>query len=103
MAKGKNKVDLEPDNISQLQDFTQKNPKYIIIHGLLSEDDDHKDKLKVYLNYELNTYVLIPSNCILRRERTKDDSGIELSVLYVERNIQVQVVQISSEQIESDF
>jgi hypothetical protein len=96
------KPDLKPDNLSQHIRLSQQDPNFIVVQGILAEDED-KDKVKVYLNYELNTYVRIPVKSILQRERTKDEDGLELSILHVGRNVELEVVQIIREQVESDF
>lgn len=98
----KKNPDLTPDNLPQFIRLSQEDPTFIVVHGILAEDDD-KEKVKVYLNYELNTYARIPVKSIQRRERTKDEDGLELSILYVDRNVEVEVVQVIREKVESDF
>ncbi|NJB87375.1 hypothetical protein GGR26_003155 [Lewinella marina] len=92
-------VDLKPDLSDK--DLRGGGRDHIVIHGIVGEEED--GRVKVYLNYELDAYVMLPTKHITSRERTKDDTGVELSILHFDKNVKVEVVRVTRDQVESDF
>jgi hypothetical protein len=103
MAKSRSNkgVDLKPDISDQQRKARSGRGDQLVMHGILGEERD--GHVRVYLNYELSAYAMVPVADITSRERTKDDDGTELSVLKVNRSARLEVVRVTREQVEADF
>ncbi|WP_157790327.1 hypothetical protein [Bradyrhizobium japonicum] len=102
---GPERVDLSPDPISgslrsdPRRTFDQ--PSVARFAGLIGDDDDGA-KVRIYLDYELNTYILIDRKDILHRERLKNMSGVDVSVVFVRADAVVHAREISSQSVQAD-
>jgi hypothetical protein len=100
-------VDLTPDPISgslrsdptgtRLQD----QPSVARFAGLIGDDEDG-DRIRVYLDYELNTYISINRKDVLHRERLKNMAGVDVSMLFVRSDAIVYAREISSQSVQAD-
>jgi hypothetical protein len=79
--------------------FEQPSP--VRFAGFIGEDDD-EGRVRIYLDYELNTYVLVARGDILHRERATNTAGIDVSLVLVRKDATVVIREVSSEEIQAD-
>jgi len=69
--------------------------------GLIGEDDG-PERVRVYLDYEMRTYVVVNQRDVLHRERTKNPAGADVSILFVRKDAVVTIRELSSEEVQAD-
>lgn len=70
--------------------------------GLVADDDD-PDRIRLYQEYGLRTFVSIARADVIFRERTKNQAGTEVSLVWVDRDADVKICEISSETVQADL
>lgn len=97
--------DLEPDTIARALGAGafggEPESSAAIFVGLLADDDDGAF-VRVYQDYELQTYVRVPRESIRHRERTRNTAGLEVSIVLVDSRAQVEIRESSSEEFQAD-
>lgn len=103
---GNRSVDLTPDAlISALEgqggdDRKIRERSLTLFAGLVADDDD-TDRIRLYQDYELISFISIARADVMLRERSKNQAGTEVSLLWVNKNAEVKICEISSEQVQA--
>jgi len=69
--------------------------------GLLGDDDD-RGRIRIYLDYELNTYVLVARDDIVHRQQLTNSAGVTVSMVFVRKGATVLAREVSSEEAQAD-
>lgn len=98
------KLDLAPDVLSGVLErgAGRGGASAVMLAGLLS-DGDGAGEHRLYLDYELHTFVVLAATDVLHRERTKNAAGVEVSILWVRKEATIEVREMSSEKMEAEF
>lgn len=70
--------------------------------GLLADDDD-PEYVRIYQDYELRTCVRVRRDTVRKRERVRNSAGVEVSLILVDSQAQVEILEVSSEQMQADM
>lgn len=102
--KDGDRVDLEPDKlISSFEksgvDALKRAP--VQFAGLLGDDDD-SDYIRIYQDYELRTFVVVNRKDVIHRQRTINAAGVEVSIVFVDKDAVVEIREVASEKVQAD-
>lgn len=100
-------VDLTPDRITAALSPVDaardgEAPETVIFVGLLADDADAQF-VRLYQDYELRSFVRIPRDQVVHRERSTNQANLEVSVLWVRKRARVEIREQSSEEFEADL
>jgi hypothetical protein len=100
--KNGGRPNLDADLLANALTATKHGPDLVMFAGLLGDDED-KEQRRLYVDYELNTFICIPNKYIVHRENVRNQAGLEVSLVWVPKNISLEIRETSKEQVQADF